>query len=99
MNRRIIAFIDADEEMLTMLHPEDGVGAAFEKEMARSEAPGGITVADWCISDADDEIEYGRYISYLFQWAMDHSQDVDATTHSIMHSPMTFQEWKEEQKA
>lgn len=95
MSRKIIAVIDADEELLLANHPEDGIGTAFEKEMEGVRSCG-IQVADWVISDSDDEVEYARYINYLFQWALEHANEIDAHTHSIMPSPMDFYEFQQE---
>lgn len=87
--RRIVAFIEADEETLLAIHPEDGVGVAFEKEMGWVEASG-IRVNEWAISDDDDEFAYARYLRYLFDWTMNHVEDFDK-----LDSPMTFEKWKE----
>lgn len=87
--RRIVAFIEADEDTLLEIHPEDGVGVAFEKEMGWTEASG-IKVAEWAISDDDDEHPYARYLRYLFDWTMNHVEDFDK-----LDSPLTYEEWRE----
>ena len=87
--RRIIAFIDADEDLLLENHPEDGVGVAFEAEMGWV-ANSGIHVVEWAISDADDTDVYGRYLHYLFKWAMAHVENFEEKG-----SPMTFDQWQE----
>ena len=87
--RRIIAFIDADEDLLLENHPEDGVGVAFESEMGWV-ANSGIHVEEWAISDADDTDVYARYLHYLFKWTMAHVENFDGKG-----SPMTFDQWQE----
>ena len=91
--RRIVAFIEADEDKLLNLHPEDGVGVAFEKEM-NWVVPCGIKVESWAVSDADDTEPYARYLDYLFAWTMDHVEDFDN-----MESPMSYAQWKEREAA
>ena len=87
--RRIIAFIDADENLLLENHPEDGVGVAFEAEMGWV-ANSGIHVVEWAISDADDTDVYGRYLHYLFKWTMAHVEYFEEKG-----SPMSFEQWQE----
>ena len=86
--RRIVAFIDADEDLLLENHPEDGVGIAFETEMGWVENSG-IHVEEWAISDYDDEEPYARYLHYLFGWTMDHIEKFDS-----LDSPMTYEQWQ-----
>ena len=87
--RRIVALIDADEDMLLEHHPEDGVGVAFEAEMGWVN-DSGIHVVAWAISDADDTEVYARYLHYLFHWTMDHAENFDT-----LDSPMSFEQWRE----
>ena len=87
--RRIVAFIDADEGRLLDINPDDGVGVAFEKEMAWV-VGSGIEVKNWAIADADDTEPYARYLNYLFEWTMDHVTELDNP-----ESPMSYQQWKE----
>lgn len=86
--RRIIAFIDADEEKLLEYHPDDGVGVAFEEEMGRVQQRG-IHVDEWAISDADDTNLYARYLHYLFHWTMNHAENFD-----VFNSPMDYVQWQ-----
>ena len=86
--RNIVAFINADEDKLLEIHPEDGVGVAFEKEMGWVEESG-IKVNAWAIADADDEHSYARYLVYLFGWTMDHVENFDK-----LESPMSYEEWR-----
>lgn len=87
--RRIVTFIDADEEMLLEHHPEDGVGVAFETEMGWVEKSG-IHVVEWVISDADDTEAYARYLHYLFNWTMDRVENFEK-----LESPMSYEQWRE----
>lgn len=86
--RRIVAFIDVDEEMILECHPNDGVGVAFEEEMVRMQQSG-IHVDKWAISDADDTNLFARYLHFLFYWAMDHVENFDNC-----ESPMDFAKWQ-----
>lgn len=86
--RRIVAFLDVDEDTLLSFHPEDGVGVAFEKQMGWVKGSG-IKVAEWAISDDDDEHPYARYIRYLFDWTMNHVEDFDK-----LESPLTYEAWQ-----
>ena len=86
--RRIVAFLDVDEDTLLSFHPEDGVGVAFEKQMGWVKGSG-IKVAEWAISDDDDEHPYARYLRYLFDWTMNHVEDFDT-----LDSPMSYDEWR-----
>ena len=87
--RRIIAFIDADEDLLLENHPEDDVGVAFETEMGWVK-DSGIHVVAWAISDADDTDAYARYLHYLFNWTMAHVENFEEKG-----STMTFEQWQE----
>lgn len=86
--RRIVAFIDADEDHLLAQYPEDGVGVAFEEKM-RYLNSSGIHVIEWAISDVDDSEQYARYLHYLFGWTMDHVENFDE-----LDSPMTYEQWQ-----
>ena len=91
--RRIVVFIEADEEKLLKFNPDDGVGIAFEKEM-RWVIPCGIKVEEWAVSDADDTDWFARYLDYRFSWTMDHANDLDN-----IESPMSYEQWKESEAA
>ena len=71
--RTVIAKLDVDEDMLFDIGYE-GIIDGLEKEFGWL-SPSGINLEEAFISDEDDEVEFGRYINYVVQWAFKHAMD------------------------
>ena len=86
--RRIIASFVPNERVLLAIHPADGTGCAFEKEVEKME-PGALWLESWAIMDRDDENDYSRYLLYLHDWVVNHVEMFEGK-----ESPMSYEAWK-----
>lgn len=83
MPRKFLAIIELDEEQSADTAP----GEYLEKEFGWLEQSG-IKLKDWLITDDDDELRWARYITYLIEWAFEHSgEEFDGM------SPACYNEW------
>lgn len=86
--RTVIAKLDVDEDMLFDIGYE-GIIDGLEKEFGWL-SPSGINLEEAFISDEDDEVEFGRYINYVVQWAFKHAMDESEGDNTLL----SFAEWK-----
>lgn len=92
--REFIAKINLDEDVFAKFSKTNGVediapGEHLEREFGWLEQSG-LSLDFWQICDDDDELRWGRYITYLINWAIDHSGE----EYEGM-SPAGYDEWCE----
>lgn len=85
--RMVVTKMLIDEDRTYQSYEE--IGEALESEMQRV-AGSGIELEDWFISDEDDEVEFGRYINYVVQWAFKHAMDESEGDDMLL----SFAKWK-----
>ena len=85
--RRVFAELSIDEERL-IDNDDEKFDARLEEEFGWLEQSG-VFFKQLLIGDEEDEEDWARYVNYLFEWAVEHSNVEEASMH-----PQTYKQWK-----
>lgn len=85
MGRKVFAVIEVDDDKA--IAENKGTGEYLEREFGWLEQSG-VVLKHWLIADDDDDERWARYINYLIEWALYHSDGIYADS-----SPACYDEW------